>query len=178
MTPYSSVKQVTNRKPKASEIIEAIDGLDDEDCEILDKHPAIRQILPQKRRDTARRSSAAVRTLTTRARPPKIKNQDAAVLRKEAQVPTHITPLIYQFSQGYFSEEVMIIGNTLNPRDPEPTAEDTRRCIWNLMQRHSRPRKLRTGRLVGTGPYLTYIKIDDVKYEVPLSTNSTMCFPY
>lgn len=103
----------------------------------------------------------------TRAKAPRIKNLDVAVLRKEAQVPTHVTPLIYQYSQGYFSEDVVIIGPEMAPRDPGSPPEDVRKCIWKLMQRHESPkRKIRLGRAIESGPFLTYIKVDDVVYRV------------
>jgi DNA (cytosine-5)-methyltransferase 1 len=92
---------------------------------------------------------APARSKTSRARherraqpraPPKIslrRDIDLAVLRPENQNPTRVTPRIAKLAEGYFREEIMVVGGAPPPVDKaalERRQKKARRRLWELIE--------------------------------------------
>ena len=142
-----------------------MDDLDLEDYGIVDQHPAVQYFVPKKRRTRGSRSSA-IRAPSARSKRPKIRNLDLAVLRKEAQCATHVTPAIYELSRGYFNGDMVIVGSKPAPQKLEPSPRVVLDCITKIWQKSSQEREIDLGECIASSQYAADITVDDVTYRV------------
>ncbi|KAF7975199.1 hypothetical protein HWV62_10266 [Athelia sp. TMB] len=146
-------------------IIEALNDLDQEDYNIVDQHPAVQHFIPKKRRTRGSRLLSAIRAPSARSKRPKIRNLDLAVLRKEAQCATHVTPAIYELSRGYFNGDMVVIGSKPAPQDLGPSPRMVLECITKYWQKSSHEREIDLGECIASSQYAADITVDDVTYR-------------
>ncbi|KAF9245635.1 S-adenosyl-L-methionine-dependent methyltransferase [Melanogaster broomeanus] len=94
-------------------------------------------------------------------------NRDLAVLRRENQHPTHVTPYIAQLSTGLFKEKLQVVGRRPPPEPELPTDDLTLRIKGFLMRVSMRRRvQFRVEQRIRRSHWLKYITIDGVNYAV------------
>lgn len=127
---------------------------------------------------------APTRPQTSRARherraqpraPPKLslrRDIDLAVLRPENQNPTRVTPRIAKLAEGYFREEIMVVGGAPPPVDKaalERRQKTARRRLWELIER-TRMKKMvssnKTNRVSMEYDCYTEVQVDGKIYRV------------
>lgn len=148
----------TTRLSKALDLLEQADYLR------LKGHPTLQRILP----GYVRRSGGASRAPPLHARLGcgRMANLDLAVLRKDKQLPTHITPTIYTYAQGYFREDLEVVG--AKPPAPVPglSRQDARKRVLELLKRRAKKPRIEVVKASRRGTRYAEIKADGVTYRV------------
>ncbi|KIL00792.1 hypothetical protein PAXRUDRAFT_29521 [Paxillus rubicundulus Ve08.2h10] len=95
-------------------------------------------------------------------------NADLAVLRRENQIPTHVTPYISQLAMGLFKEKLKVVGRHPPPEPALPTDELTLRVQGFLMRvsMRRRPQFRVEQRIAKRSHWLKYVTIDGINYSV------------
>lgn len=106
--------------------------LNHEKVGILRNAPLIRHLcghdLPLAARTNIRSRPTPPQLLrTTLSSYPAIGNVDLAVLRPEAQNPTHVTPLIAKLAAGLFRENLVVVGPPPQPLNPSIAQQEAKR---------------------------------------------------
>ncbi|KAF5385343.1 hypothetical protein D9615_001032 [Tricholomella constricta] len=157
------------------EIQDAVNEYDDP--EKLKASPLIRHILrkaaPASTSRPARRKGAAPRN---RKAPPiksLLGNLDLAVMKKENQNPTHVTPRIAALAQGLVYEDLVVVGGRPPPEDKalkeaQKAAAHKRLCRLVLKAKQTKKRVgHHRAHYIGTGArYLKAVEIDEVLYKI------------
>ena len=101
-----------------------------------------------------------------------IGNIDLAVLKPENQNPTCVTPRIAKLAEGYFREEIIVVGSPPVPVDKtalEKRQKIVHKRLWGLIEK-SRMKKSVTAnkanRVSIQDDYYTEVNIDGKKYKV------------
>lgn len=151
---------------KVPEMMAALDGLDPEDLELLESHPVMGNLSPKGPRVSKSRTSSRGRVAFARNAAPRwIGNPDLAVLRKDTQARTHVTPRIYEYTRGYFQEHLKVVGAQPSPR-PSPPREAMRNRLLTLLAKSSERRKIKLRREHRKGAYYAEIEVDGITYRV------------
>ncbi|KAF7971524.1 hypothetical protein HWV62_20924 [Athelia sp. TMB] len=144
----------------------ALDTLNKEDYLLLQGHPTFKQrIMPLAKH--IRRTDNVLRgpPLHARSGCGRIANPDLAVLRKDKQLPIHVTPTIYQYSIGYFKEDLVVVG----PQPPQPkqglSQQDARKRVLDLLKKRMKPPAIEFIRASKKGNRYGEIRANGVTYR-------------
>jgi DNA (cytosine-5)-methyltransferase 1 len=163
-------------RPKVPDVRAALEGLDDSDE--LANHPILRHVL--RKGPTISRMPTHARHVHRPSRShPQLRrlpgNVDLAVLRRENQTATHVTPRIDSYAHGLFREQLCVVGPPpIRPRGPSPVqAQEMRVRLLQLLEKASdghRPaiEMRRDKRLNSRSVWMTEVKIDGEVFSVSL----------
>jgi DNA (cytosine-5)-methyltransferase 1 len=171
--------------PQVPDILAALEGLDNGDE--LSRHPILHGIL--QKGPSIPRAAINTRHLHRPSHPRVQKlqlagNIDLAVLRRENQTATHVTPRIDSYARGLFQEQLCVVGPPpVRSRGPSPAQErDMRarllRLLGNTLEDHRANIEIRRENRVNSGSfYVTEVKIDNEVFAVSFAYHSYQCLP-
>lgn len=104
-------------------------------------------------------------------------NVDLAVLKRENQTQTHVTPLIDSYANGFFREKLYVIGPPLKQL-PAPSTEVQKTIRSQLLRllgkvarnKHPTVSLSSSNRLKPNSSYWNHVIIDNVEYQVRTNT--------
>ncbi|GLB43613.1 putative class I-like SAM-binding methyltransferase superfamily, C5-methyltransferase family protein [Lyophyllum shimeji] len=156
------------------EIQEAVDDYDN--SQRLKAHPILQHIL--RRASPSQTRPKRRNEVPHNRRPPPIKallgNPEIAVLKRENQTATHVTPFIASLARGLVHEELIVVGGRPPPRnmaEEEAQKEATHRRICELVtkarQRRNRVEVQRTDYVGGktSSRYLTAVAVEGERFK-------------
>lgn len=95
-------------------------------------------------------------------------NPDLAVLRQDRQLPTHITPRILVYAQGYFREDLLVIGAKPPPQEPRLSQQDSRKRVLELLKKRMKKPRIELIKTSRRGVRYAELKADGLTYRVSL----------
>lgn len=99
---------------------------------------------------------------------------DLAVLRPENQSATRVTPRIAKLAEGYFRDEIMVVGSAPPPMDKvalEADKKRTRRRLWYLIEKATRKKRInynKNNRVSVQYQYYTEVEIEGKPYKASI----------
>ncbi|KAF9486388.1 S-adenosyl-L-methionine-dependent methyltransferase [Pholiota conissans] len=149
--------------------------LDEDDPSKIVAVPFVRAILENAPSKLKTLNTSRQRHFTRSRAPPKkplLGNIDLAVLKPENQNPTCVTPRIAKLAEGYFREEIIVVGSPPGPVDKaalEKRQKIVRKRLWGLIEKTRMKKSVtanKANRVSIQDDYYTEVNIDGEKYKV------------